>query len=89
MAETAAENKRIEIFTNKMKTLDESLSKTKTKITAFETEKNALDESKKMNEGIKEEQVERRDQNKKLMQNRIEECKVETKNYEELRSKSF
>ena len=55
MAETAAENKRIEIFTNKMKTLDESLSKTKTKITAFETEKNALDESKKMNEGIKEE----------------------------------
>eukprot|EP00828_Plagiopyla_frontata_P012893 TRINITY_DN1746_c0_g1_i1.p1 TRINITY_DN1746_c0_g1~~TRINITY_DN1746_c0_g1_i1.p1 ORF type:complete len:401 (+),score=80.30 TRINITY_DN1746_c0_g1_i1:141-1343(+) len=89
MAETAAENKRIEIFTNKMKMLDESLSKTKTKITAFETEKNALDESKKMNEGIKEEQVERRDQNKKLMQNRIEECKVETKNYEELRSKSL
>ena len=55
MVETEAENKRIEIFTGKMKILDESLSKTETKINALTTEKNALDESKKMNEGIKEE----------------------------------
>ena len=55
MVETEAENKRIEAFTTKMKVLDENLSKTETKITALSTEKNALEDSKKMNEGIKDE----------------------------------
>ena len=55
MAETKAENKRIDGFTTKMEVLDDQLSKSQTRISSFENEKDALEESVKINEGIRAE----------------------------------
>ena len=89
MAEQEAENDKIKIYEGKKKVLDDNIFNTQKKIDTLEGQKLAIEQQMHIVEEVLNDQINRRDENQKLLDARKQECTEEVADYAEAREKAY